>query len=56
MSRTPLATRLGRAASIAAEAAARDISTEQVLAERAAFRTATSTSAASTRPSTSRGI
>ena len=34
MSRTPLATRLGQAASVAAEAAARDISTEQVIAER----------------------
>jgi monoamine oxidase len=35
MSRTPLATRLGQAASIAAEAATRDVSTEQVIAERA---------------------
>jgi len=34
MSRTPLATRLGEAASVAAEAAARDVSTEQVIAER----------------------
>jgi monoamine oxidase len=35
MSRTPLATKLGLAASVAAEAAARDVSTEQVIAERA---------------------
>jgi monoamine oxidase len=35
MSRTPLASRLGQAASVAAEAAARDVSTEQVIAERA---------------------
>jgi monoamine oxidase len=35
MSRTPLASRLGQAASVAAEAATRDISTEQVIAERA---------------------
>jgi monoamine oxidase len=35
MSRTPLASRLGHAASIAAEAAARDVSTDQVIAERA---------------------
>jgi monoamine oxidase len=35
MSRTPLATKLGQAASVAAEAAARDVSTEQVIAERA---------------------
>jgi monoamine oxidase len=35
MSRTPLATKLGEAASVAAEATARDISTEQVIAERA---------------------
>jgi monoamine oxidase len=34
VSRTPLATRLGQAASIAAEAVARDVSTEQVIAER----------------------
>jgi monoamine oxidase len=34
MSRTPLATMLDRAASVAAEAAARDVSTEQVIAER----------------------
>jgi monoamine oxidase len=35
MSRTPLATRLSQAASVAAEAAARDVSTERVIAERA---------------------
>jgi monoamine oxidase len=35
MSRTPLASKLGQAASVAAEAATRDISTEQVIAERA---------------------
>jgi monoamine oxidase len=35
VSRTPLATRLGQAASVAAEAAARDVTTEQVIAERA---------------------
>jgi monoamine oxidase len=35
MSRTPLATRLGEAASVAAEAAMRDVSTEQVIEERA---------------------
>jgi monoamine oxidase len=34
MSRTPLANKLGQAASVAAEAVARDISTEQVIAER----------------------
>jgi monoamine oxidase len=34
MSRTPLAHRLGQAASVAAEAAARDVSTDQVIAER----------------------
>jgi monoamine oxidase len=35
MSRTPLAGKLGQAASVAAEAAARDVSTEQVISERA---------------------
>jgi monoamine oxidase len=35
MSRTPLASKLGQAASIAAEAASRDVSTEQVIADRA---------------------
>jgi hypothetical protein len=35
VSRTPLASRLSQAASVAAEAVARDISTEQVIAERA---------------------
>jgi monoamine oxidase len=35
MSRTPLASWLGRAASVAAEATAREVSTEQVIAERA---------------------
>jgi monoamine oxidase len=35
MSRTPLASKLAQAASVAAEAARRDISTEQVIAERA---------------------
>jgi monoamine oxidase len=35
MSRTPLAGRLGQAASVAAEAAAREVSTEQVIEERA---------------------
>jgi monoamine oxidase len=35
MSRTPLANRLGHAASVAAEAATREVPTEQVLAERA---------------------
>jgi monoamine oxidase len=35
MSRTPLASRLGHAASVAAEAATREVPTEQVLAERA---------------------
>jgi monoamine oxidase len=34
MSRTPLTTRLGQAASVAAEAVARDVSTERVIAER----------------------
>jgi monoamine oxidase len=34
MSRTPLAHKLGQAASVAAEAAARDVSTDQVIAER----------------------
>jgi monoamine oxidase len=34
MSRTPLASRLGQAASVAAEAAMRDVSTEQVIEER----------------------
>jgi monoamine oxidase len=34
MSRMPLASRLGQAASVAAEAAMRDVSTEQVIAER----------------------
>jgi monoamine oxidase len=34
MSRTPLANKLGQAASVAGEAVARDISTEQVIAER----------------------
>jgi monoamine oxidase len=34
MSRTPLASKLGQAASVAAEAVTRDISTEQVIAER----------------------
>src|SRR4051812_23993358 len=34
MSRTPLAHRLGQAASVAAEAVARDVSTDQVIAER----------------------
>src|SRR3954469_8875238 len=35
MSRTPLATRLGQAASVAAEAAARDVPTQRVIDERA---------------------
>jgi monoamine oxidase len=35
MSRTPLASRLGQAASVAREAVARDVSTEQVIEERA---------------------
>src|SRR5512132_4645596 len=35
MSRTPLAARLSQAASVAAEAAARDVPTEQVITERA---------------------
>src|SRR4051812_34443384 len=35
MGRTPLASKLGQAASMAAEAAARDVTTEQVIAERA---------------------
>jgi monoamine oxidase len=35
MSRTPLASKLGQAASVAAESVARDVSTEQVLEERA---------------------
>jgi monoamine oxidase len=35
MGRTPLASKLGQAASVAAEAAARDVTTEQVIAERA---------------------
>jgi monoamine oxidase len=35
MSRTPLANRLGHAASVAAEATAREVTTEQVIAERA---------------------
>jgi monoamine oxidase len=35
MSRTPLASRLGQAASVAAEAAARDVTTDEVIAERA---------------------
>jgi monoamine oxidase len=34
MSRTPLASKLGQAASVAAEAVARDVSTDQVIAER----------------------
>src|SRR5215204_7031775 len=35
MSRTPLSSRLGQAASVAAEAAMRDVSTDEVIAERA---------------------